>query len=290
MQPIDWEGLERSYDEIISWLESLDLKKRDRIRIHRHNIAKMLDANNSGQLAEFQSGLTNEDRREHLWSISESMEFIDAVLPLRAIGAPGLDDVIRRAVDGPIDPSREHEKNSSGRNATFELVVGGLLAKGGLRPVFGEQPDVKAEFEDRLLLIQCKRALRQSSIASNIYSASKQLQGNLRTLVRDRPCGISAICLSRVINSGENLLEFPSVSRVTHDFQAVLDKHALPFEKRVCEAARYGISATWFYGGSPAAIPADRRVTFIQSATMVPATDARDHELLRRLCAIVKLR
>src|SRR5438309_8450855 len=82
MEPFPWEEFRAQQERVFTWLSSLGLNQHDRLRIHQANIARMLDAHASGNQEAFRQQLTDLQRREYLWSICESIEFVTAMEPL----------------------------------------------------------------------------------------------------------------------------------------------------------------------------------------------------------------
>jgi hypothetical protein len=80
--------------------------------------------------------LVGEKRREILWYLVESIEFVDAIGALRKSGCDIPKHVLEKALQGPADAYLEDNKSNQGRNAMFEIAVAGRAAFAGLRPVY----------------------------------------------------------------------------------------------------------------------------------------------------------
>lgn len=81
--------------------------------------------------------------------------------------------------------------------ASFELVIGAMIATAGFKPRLGSTPDV--EFDGRRALIECKRVMSVNKVEERILRAVKQLKANAK---RTNDFGLVAISITRTINSG----------------------------------------------------------------------------------------
>src|SRR5215471_10197377 len=148
-------------DEIDAWLCSRGLNQQmDRIRRNRADVAQLSEAFDEGRLGKFIDEAGEDRRRELMWSLAESMEFVDSIDALRQQARNIPDRVLRTALDGPTDLLSETEKSNAGRNTMFEIAMAGRLATAGLHPTLGEEPDVHLEYKSRKIFIQCKRYFR----------------------------------------------------------------------------------------------------------------------------------
>jgi hypothetical protein len=66
----------------------------------------------------------------------------------------------------------------------FEIAIAGAAALAGLMPQLGGEPDVLFEFEDRRILVQCKRVLSDNAVPKRIAEATRQLTRDLSTNIR----------------------------------------------------------------------------------------------------------
>lgn len=162
--PLDWTELQNRQNRIFNWLRSMGFDKHHRLSIHRKNIEEILDARAGGRYQDFRRGLSEPDQRERLWSICESVEFVDAIHPLVDKSPPGIQNVLENALQGPVDLFVETEKTNQGRNATFEIVIGGLFVRAGFDVEFRVNPDIFTEYSGRPVAIQCKRPFKAASL------------------------------------------------------------------------------------------------------------------------------
>ncbi len=206
MDRTTYQEMLKALEEIDSWLCDQGFTKLDRIRRHKRNLAVLVEALENRTLDLFQTEANAERRRELMWSLVDSMEFTDSIAYLRAMACEIPHEVLRRALDGPTDLTFEDHNSNHARNAMFEIVIAGRLAKRGLVPRLGGEPDVVSRLEDRNILIQCKRVFSDRSLEDNLRAAGKQLKRDLTRSSDPRDCGIVAISISRIFNEGDKLL------------------------------------------------------------------------------------
>src|SRR5207302_661325 len=87
----------------------------------------------------------------------------------------------------------ESENSNRGRNTMFEIAIAGRLARAGLRPTLGGEPDVYTDFNDRRIFIQCKRVFSETAMSKRLLDAAEQLRRDLTKSCCPRDCGIIAI-------------------------------------------------------------------------------------------------
>jgi hypothetical protein len=184
-------------DEIDIWLQGHGYKAHDRIRKYSKNIREMLEFQVSDDLRLLES-ISDEKRREILWSYVEADEFVRAVEPLRrCIGDDVLAGPIDKALGGPADLYLENQKNSQGRNFMFELIMGGRLAKAGITPAFDQGPDLQVHFMGLRVAMQCKRPFSRAGLEETIGKAISQLK------IDHADLSLIAISVSRLWNAGD---------------------------------------------------------------------------------------
>jgi len=207
METVTYRDLLKGLESVDAWLCERGLAQQtDRIRLNRRDIALLADAFDEGRLDKVIAEVTDDRRRELMWSLAESTEFVDSIDALRKQGCEVPNPVLEAALDGPADLLSESEKSNRGRNTMFEIAIAGRLARAGLSPRLGDEPDVHVEFDDRKIFIQCKRVFSEGGISKRLIEAGKQLKRDLTRSCDPRDCGIIAISISRVFNKGEKLL------------------------------------------------------------------------------------
>jgi hypothetical protein len=221
-----------------------------------------------------------------LWSICESIEFVDALYPL--IQSPSARGVLEEALQGPVDLNEETEKTNRGRNATFELVVGGLFAKSGFPVAFRDNPDILTEYSGRPVVIQCKRPFKATSVDRNLFAAGKQVRRDLKT--HRNAISIVAISFSRLFNSGNHLAVFSTETEMETALHRNLRKAADGLNTTLAQIKRYGISGAIFHAGTPAFLSILRQMTFRQVGVMIPvAANKAETSVLQEIAKRVKM-
>lgn len=204
---VTYRDLLAALNEIDAWLCSRGLTQQtDRIRRNRRDIALLADAFDEGRLDQFINDAGDDRRRELMWAQAESLEFADSIKALRQRGCDIPIPVLAKALAGPMDLLSESEKSNIGRNTMFEIAVAGRLARAGLQPILGEEPDVHVEFNKRKICVQCKRVFSAGAISGRLKEAASQLRRDLTKSSSPRDCGIVAISVSRAFNKGDKFL------------------------------------------------------------------------------------
>lgn len=273
MEALDWTELQGRQGRIFDWLRDLGLDKHHRLNKHRENIREILEAQAGGRYEDFRSGLSREDQRERLWSICESIEFVDALHPLIQRPPDGVRRVLEQALQGPVDLSEETEKTNRGRNATFELVVGGIFARSGFPVEFRDNPDVLTEYSGRPVVIQCKRPFKVTSVGANLFAAGKQVRKDLE--IHCNAISIVAISFSRLFNSGNQIAVFSTEAEMETSLHRNLRSAGDGLGGTLAQIKRYGISGTLFHTGTPAFLSMLHQMTFRQVGVMIPVAASK---------------
>ena len=275
-------------DRIFDWLRSMGLDKHHRLKAHRKNIAEILHARESGRYEEFRSRLSEVDQRERLWSICESVEFVDAMHPLLDEQPNGIQRVLEEALQGPVDLFAESETTNRGRNATFEIVVGGLLARAGFAVEFRVTPDILTEYSGRPVVIQCKRPFKPTSVRRNFFEAGKQLRRDLQG--HQNALAIIAMSFSRLFNAGNKIAQFSTQEEMNTSLHMDLRRAAESFNGTLEQIKHYGVSGAFFHTGTPAYISTANQMTFRQVGAMTHvAASKNETSLLQAVAKLVKM-
>jgi hypothetical protein len=201
-------------DELNVWLAGWGITQRNRLRIYRENLIAMRDREKTIGEAELFAEMHKAGRlTEVLASYVEGYEIVDALTCLRAGQVEIPDELLRRALDGAPDGSRESPKNNQGRNAMFELSIGAMLARENLKPKLSTgNPDLEFRFEDRRILVECKRVLSEDRTLPVISEGIRQLRKQVNP--SDGEVGVVAVNISRVFYRGDGHWEAPANSDV----------------------------------------------------------------------------
>lgn len=288
MERLDYRELLQGLVEIDEWLCAAGFGNYDRIRVHKRNLENLALATENGTLEQYGAGLTGEQRRELLWSFVESQEFVGSITALQHRGCNIPATVLERALKGPADLYLEDGSSSQGRNAMFEILVAGRVAQAGLTPQLGE-PDVRFEFEDRRIFIQCKRVLTEAGIGKRVIEAGKQLKRDLSSSCDPRDCGIVVVSISRVVNVGDAVLVVPTElalsERLSRDIEAVV----LRQRQSLRDVKDPKIAGALFHLATPAFVQATGAYVAASSATVFPIPGKSDSALLRRLAGLIRM-
>jgi hypothetical protein len=95
----------------------------------------------------------------------------------------------------------------------FELSIGAMLARDNLKPKLStDNPDVEFRFEDRRVLVECKRVLSAERTLDAISEGIRQLRKTVNP--SDGELGLVAVNISRVFYRGDGHWEAPANSDV----------------------------------------------------------------------------
>ncbi len=238
MEQLNYHEIVEKLAEIDQRLRQMDLNQHHRIRIHLRHLTELAEATDRGTLAQITNNLTGGQRREILWSFVESIKFVDAVDALQKQSCDIPKAVLMKEIKGPPDACLEDDKSNQGRNAMFELWVAGRVAFAGLEPRLGGEPDESFEFENRRMLVPCKRVLSESAVAKRIGEAALQLDRDLALSADPKDCGVIAISISRLINPRNKMLTVATdtdlQSALSREIDKVIERHA-----QVCRGVKH---------------------------------------------------
>jgi hypothetical protein len=131
---------------------------------------------------------------------------------------------LQKALKSHMTFSRD-TANTSGRDFAYELYIGSLLSRGGLRPKFpasSDQPDVEFELDSQLFSIGCKRPRSSKKIHANVKDALNQLQ---RSFDREpHRLGLIAICLDKLVNPELGYLSVESEAEGAQALEHILSR------------------------------------------------------------------
>lgn len=95
----------------------------------------------------------------------------------------------------------------------FELSIGAMLARVNLKPKLStDNPDVEFRFEDRRVLVECKRVLSAERTLDSISEGIRQLRKTVNPT--DGELGLVAVNISRVFYRGDGHWEAPANSDI----------------------------------------------------------------------------
>lgn len=289
MNRLQYRELVEQLSKIDEWLRAKGLDQHDRIRIHIRNVTEMADALDSGNLPEVTGKISDEKRREMLWSFVESMEFSDAINALWKSRTELPREMLELALQGPADAFAEDDRSNRGRNAMFELAIAGRAAMAGLNPRVGGEPDVYFEFQGRRMFIQCKRLLSEAALPKRTNEAGKQLTRDLKRSLDPRDCGLMALSVSRVFNRGDKILAAHTEGDLRTLLNRSIDQLIQRHERDFRSIKHPKIAGILFHLSTPAFVEEYELYTFAQSATLYHIPGKPDRQLLLSLTRTIKI-
>ncbi len=274
-------------DELDVWLAGRGITQRNRLRIYRENVIAMRDREKAIGVAEVFTEAQKVGRlTEILASYVEGYEFVDALMCLRAAQVDMPDELLRRALEGTPDASREGPKNNQGRNAMFELSIGAMLARGNLKPKLStDNPDVEFRFEDRRVLVECKRVLSAERTLDAISQGIRQLRKTVNP--SDGELGLVAVNISRVFYRGDGHWEAPANSDVREVLAGMIRYFIDTMRDGILRKKDTAATGAFFYAAAPFRVEG-RGYTPARSG-MFCAFDLNREEFLARLASSLLL-
>jgi hypothetical protein len=238
-------------DELDVWVAGRGITQRNRLRIYRENLLAINDREKAIGDAEVFAEVQKAGRlTEILASYVEGYEFVDALTCLRAAQVDIPDELLRRALDGAPDGSRESPKNNQGRNAMFELSIGAMLARDNLKPKLStDNPDVEFMFEDRRVLVECKRVLSAERTLDAISEGIRQLRNTVNA--SDGELGLVAVNISRVFYRGDGHWEAPANSDVREVLAGMIRYFIDTIRDGILRKKDTAATGAFFYAAAP---------------------------------------
>jgi hypothetical protein len=203
------------YDELLSQLKATldfchsislaDVVERSRFKKYLARIQRLCEIIQTyppGELPlEIESELKDENL-DYVLSLTESIEFIDAVSLLKTCDVAVIRRKIVTVLGGPVLPNDEDENSNEARNTLFELNLASKLRRAGLNASPGMDADIECRIGGEHLLIECKRPFWEQNVGRQIKKAARQLKKRLKT-VSSESRGIVAVSLSKAMNPGD---------------------------------------------------------------------------------------
>lgn len=268
-------------DAIDAWLRSRGLNHQtDRVRRNRADLAELTEAFEAGRLDDFINNAGDDRRRELMWSLADSMEFMDSIEALRQQGCDIPSDVMQKALDGPADPLDESPTSNVGRNTMFEIALAGRFARAGLHPTLGQEPDIHLEFNNRKIFIQCKRIFSAHGVPRLLKEAARQLRRDMGRSSSPRDCGIVAISVSRLFNPGDKLLAVHDEDGIRDKLHAEIDGLIRANIKNYRDVKEPKIAGVLYHLSTPAYLEGIKMYIGAHSVTMVHIDGKSDKALL----------
>jgi len=191
-----------SLADILAWAEKQGVSCHSRFRTYQKNIDLLNQERTEEERIQLGQQLQRERRlTEIASSMSESIELLETIPPLRKCDINIPSALMRKAFSGPIDTFQENASSNQARNAMFELTMAAMAARNGWKPDLTQHnPDVSFNFEGRRVMMECKRVLSTAKFLPRLKEGIKQLGKIVDTAKGD--VGIVSISLSKLANPG----------------------------------------------------------------------------------------
>jgi hypothetical protein len=249
-EPVDFSSIMQQLAEIDSWLRTRGISPQGRIQRYAKNILEMKrshhelnDARVIYEQMERSGRLT-----EILSSYVEAIEFVTTINNLRAKGVHIPESILKKILAGPADAATEDADSNAPRNFMFELVIAAFLARHGFTPQLEVEPDIAVDFEDKQILIACKRVLSEAKIEQRIRDAARQIREHSAA---DNHVGLIAISVTRLIYTGEQLWQVESVDAIEPFLQYKTNEIISQRQRALSFLDRSGILGVIFYLSTP---------------------------------------
>lgn len=271
-------------DEILAWAAQHGIKRRTRFHVYRDNIVWLRAHDEEHDRPRIHAQLANEGRlTEILSTMAESMELVEVIPRLRQQNVEIPEELLRRAFSGPADTFQEDSTSNQARNAMFELSMGAMAAREGLKPTLSiSNPDIAFHFDNRCIKMECKRVLSESKIVDRLRDGIKQLDKSVQSGTSD--IGLVAISLSKVFNPGDRFL----VSHDPHEtLSQEISKALRANESGLGAMHRPSVAGFLFYLSSVAYVPG-KGYSPMRSGTLFPL-NLDEQRFLHRLATVLNV-
>lgn len=198
MQVATFDGVVQFLKELDPWLRLLGVEpKNDRW----HEALKVAEQAQE-QLERIRRGEKRQYIDNYISGLFDAAEIHEIFRAFGTVNSPAVKEKVLRAIAGPIAPLSEQPKNSTARNAMFELSLAADWKNGGAHVVLGE-PDIELILAAIRFIVECKRPFFNHTIRGNLREAASQLGKELDKRGNENAYGIVAISLSRAFTQGD---------------------------------------------------------------------------------------
>lgn len=242
-------------DRIAAWLVQQGIRRQNRFELYRQNIEWLRAHDLEPDRARVHADFEKRGRiTEVLSTFVETIEMVETIPTLIDAGIVVPVDLLKKAFSGPLDTFREDAGSNQARNAMFELTMGAMAARRGLRPVLSTaNPDVQFEFENRRVNIECKRVISESKVLGRIEEGIKQLTKSVRNKTDD--VGIVAVSLAKLFNPGDRIAVVPESAHPHDVLSQELEQLLRRAEPVLARLAQPAVTAILLYLASPCYVP-----------------------------------
>jgi len=216
----------RDADEVLAWLESLRVNVVNSRLVDYREIVRILnDAVKKGTVANIQGNSWFAMVCDSFFELSviskihKKLKDEKAYPPVRRI---------RLIAKGPIS-SLDEKKSSPNRQARdiqFELLTLAMMKNQGMtyKPLLADT-DVSGIFEERPIIMECKRLWSAKRVKNNIQTGVSQLTAKLNRLPdANRPVGLLGLDFTRLVSPPGHLLECSSYQDAKRRLDAFVEE------------------------------------------------------------------
>lgn len=207
-----------SYEGALDWIKQLGVEpnKNSRVNTYRKSIETFINVfiRKTTQVSEQEkqrigSGLVN--------AFQEAHELVYVHGAFRGAPTPGIEERLKKVVDGPISYTEEKSTSSSnvGRNIGFELYIAAIVKNSGYSLDLSTITDLAFKVESTQFYLECKRPENISGIESNIKKANRQLKkrfSNSDAIPNKK--GLLGISFTRLFNPKGLIFQFENESHM----------------------------------------------------------------------------
>lgn len=213
-------------DEVLAWLESIGVNvANSRLVDYRETMRMLNDAVKKGTVAEVQGSPEFAMVCDSLFELSvismihKQLKDEKVHQPLRRL---------RLVTKGPFSSldEKKSEPNRQARDIQFELLTLAMMKRQGMvyNPLLADT-DVSGIFEERPIIIECKRLWSGKRAKNNIKIGVSQLTPKLNRLPEaDRPVGLLGLDFTRLVSPPGHLLECASYQDAKRRLDALVEK------------------------------------------------------------------
>jgi hypothetical protein len=179
--------------------ESQQDRFRHTIRILNQSLEAIKAPRESGEPIRFKNG------QEYYFGLVDALDLRDVFCAFRDEDVSLIRPILAKAIKGAAIPPGESKNNALGRNTMFQLTLAAEWKLRGAVVQLGE-PDISIDCGGVTFKVECKRPWASHSVRPNMKGAAEQLSRHLSLPEGCSQFGVIAISVSRVLNSGTNLL------------------------------------------------------------------------------------
>lgn len=192
------------FEKACDWLASCGVHySKSRINKYKEILAKLAEAQKSNSLFDIRDDIKFV---EFVNSAQEAEEVISIYRGLSQINSDLFQDRLVKILKG-TEFRVDELHNSHGRDIAFELLVAAKFANSGFPVDFGTEADLKVEYKNVTLFVECKRIKSRKKVQRRIKEALKQLHKRYKTASDPSfSKGLLSLSIGNIINPDMKLL------------------------------------------------------------------------------------